>query len=711
MRGVGPGTVLGGRYTVRRRLEQRSGTERWDADDTTLGRRVSILAIPADDPRTGDLLDAARRAASVTHPVFIRVLDVGADPDLAYVVEEDLDGAHSLTELVVGGGVPGDEVRRISGEVAAALEAARQRGLHHLDLTPDDVLRTAEGDVRLRGLEIAAVRADEEGVDAGEAGRRDAVGVVALAYAGLTGLWPLGSGGSGLGPAPRVSGGVAAPSEIAAGVPRDLDALCRLTLNDDHGPTSPGDYARQVAPWPTRQVVGRPATPQADADDARTATPPAWGGHADTDPGDGAAERADDEPAPGADAGVPRAMAVDDAEPAAGDTEPSTVDEPGWDIAGTGTEHTQVLVRSTPSFDGAPTTETPGPPTQQDHMVGPSAGTTAAAAGTGAAAGSAGAAVGAAAAAVAGAFSSLGERAGGLTRRAADRVSDLRAAPSPDRSAGHLAGSVGEPRWEEPADPQWSEQPSGSPWDAHDGAVAVTAPQSRVDDPLDPPAPLVPGRPLTRDESRLALRIVAGFVILALAIAVWGVTRIGSNTADFGLGGSDTPVPAAPSTPSAPAPSPTTTSSPGAPPPAEPLAVLGVRSYDPEGDGEENDNLTPKAYDGDPNSGWYSENYRNDEFGGLKKGLGLIVDLGPNKKPQQVRLDLPVASDIQVFLGPDARLDGATKVGERAAAQGQVSFDVPANLTGQYVIVWYTKVSVDDRGKRRAWLDEVVVAG
>ncbi|MGL4175293.1 MAG: hypothetical protein ACRCSN_04375 [Dermatophilaceae bacterium] len=695
MRGVGPGTVLGGRYTVRRRLEQRSGTERWDADDTTLGRRVSILAIPAEDPRTGDLLDAARRAASVTHPVFIRVLDVGADPDVAYVVEEDLDGAHSLTELVVGGGVPGDEVRRISGEVAAALEAARQRGLHHLDLTPDDVLRTAEGDIRLRGLEIAAVRADEEGVDAGEAGRRDAVGVVALAYAGLTGLWPLGSGGSGLGPAPRVAGGVAAPSEVAAGVPRDLDALCRLTLNDDHGPTSPGDYARQVAPWPTRQVVGRPATHEGHEDDAGTATLPAVGGGDATAEYDVAAGE-EDEPAPGEDARAQRSTAVDDdADPGTGVSESPTTDESGQDIPGTGVAHTHVLRRSAPSSDGAPTTLTPGPPRRREHGVGRSAG-----------------AAGTATAAVAGAFSSLRERAGGPSRRAADRASELRADPSPDRSAAHLAESVNEPRWiEKPAGLQWSEQPSGTPWDAPESTAAVTAPHPRVDHPFDPPAPLVPARPLTRDESRLALRIVSGFVILALVTAIWGVSRIGSNTADLGFGGGDTPVPAATSTPSAPAPPPTTSSSPGAPPPAEPLAVLGVRSYDPEGDGEENDNLTPKAYDGDPNSGWYSENYRNDEFGGLKKGLGLIVDLGPNKKPQQVRLDLPVASDVQVFLGPDARLDGATKIGERAAAQGQVSFDVPGDLTGQYVIVWYTKVSIDDRGKRRAWLDEVVVAG
>ncbi len=104
MRGVGPGTVLGGRYTVHRRLEQLRDTERWSADDTTLGRSVSLLCIGVDDHRTPALLDAARRAASVTHTVFVRILDVGTDEGVSYVVEENLEEARTLAELVTDGG-------------------------------------------------------------------------------------------------------------------------------------------------------------------------------------------------------------------------------------------------------------------------------------------------------------------------------------------------------------------------------------------------------------------------------------------------------------------------------------------------------------------------------------------------------------------------------------------------------------------------------
>ena len=271
----------------------------------------------------------------------------------------------------------------------------------------------------------------------------------------------------------------------------------------------------------------------------------------------------------------------------------------------------------------------------------------------------------AAGAAVAGAFVSVGERVGSLARRAVDKVSEL----SPD-----------------------------------------TAPRADSGD-LEAPAPLVPAEPLTKDESKLALAIVVGFVVLALVVGIVGVRKIGSGS-DSILGGD-----AAPATrtttvaPSSAAPSSGEATATGGPSPAEPLAILKVEAYDPEGDGQENNNLTPKTYDGDNGTGWFSENYRSDTFGGLKKGVGVIVDLGPNKKPQAVELNIPHPSDVEVYVGPDNRLEGATKIGEKSDADGTVTFDVPADVSGQYIVVWFTKLNVDDNGKRRAWLDEVVVTG
>jgi eukaryotic-like serine/threonine-protein kinase len=254
VQGVGPGTILGGRYFLRRRLTQGRDVERWSAHDTTLARTIALTIVDAEHPNRAGILDAARRAAGVEDARLVRILDVGSQDGNSYFVEEGMDGALSLTTLLTRGPLPAEEARRVVGEVASGLETARQRGLHHLRLTPHLVLRTPDGAIKISGVAVAAAIDDVQEPDPTAASRLDAIGVVALAYAALTSRWPLDDKIIGIEPAPRVVGGVPAPSEIAAGVPADLDALCRMTLNEDTGPLDPGDFARQIAPWSRGQV-------------------------------------------------------------------------------------------------------------------------------------------------------------------------------------------------------------------------------------------------------------------------------------------------------------------------------------------------------------------------------------------------------------------------------------------------------------------------
>ncbi len=583
MDGVGTGSVLGGRYTTDRRIGARYGVERWTAHDATLGRHIEVLCLPADDARSAPLLDAARRAAAVDSSRLARILDVGRDEALAFVVEEDLTDCTTLTDLVEAGGLPADEVRRITGEVATALDAAAQRGLHHLALTPDDVLRTPDGEIKLRGVATAGVIARTDDVEADQASRTDAVGVVAITYAGLTGLWPRHDDIAGMAPAPRIAGAWAAPSELASGVPRDLDALCRLTLNEDQGPVSPGDFASQIAPWPSTPVVLPARTTPADGVSGATATG-STGESGET-----------------------------------GDTAEQTVVLP---------------VRSA----------------GEDHVAGGSAdrprpGRARAAALAGGAAGA------------------------GAMGRATDRLT------SAARTVSQRAATL------------------------------------TANDDEDAPAPMMPSEPLNRDESRLALVIVAVFVVAALIVGLVGVSRIGSHsTVDFSSGATDggatTSASASPSGSSEPSPS-SSEGSTG----LEPLAILSADGFDPLGDQQENNSQAAKVFDGDPKTEWTSERYNTAELGGLKKGVGVIVDLGPNVTAKEIQLILPNAADVTVYVSDERSLSKATAIGEKKDAQGTVTFPVKGNAKGQYVIVWFTKLTKDANGEYRAHLAEVIPRG
>ena len=263
MKGVDPGTVLGGRYSLRHCLSVGRNLEQWSAHDTTLRREVALTLIGAEHPNKAGALDAARRAAGVEDARLVRILDVGTHNDNSFIVQDALNGSESLATVLLQGPLPAEEARRVAGETAKGLETAGVRGLHHLRMTPHHVLIAPDGAIRVSGVAIAAAieGPDEQGLDSELALRRDAVALVAIVYAALTTRWPLDEEVFGLEPAPRLIDRVAVPSELVAGVPGDLDALCQMTLNESTGPLTPGVVANRIAPWPREQVPRSAADP------------------------------------------------------------------------------------------------------------------------------------------------------------------------------------------------------------------------------------------------------------------------------------------------------------------------------------------------------------------------------------------------------------------------------------------------------------------
>ena len=522
MHGVGPSTVLGGRYAVQRRLEQMPKAERWSAHDTTLERNVVVVCFSEHDSHADATLDAARRAAGLDNHRLVRVLDVGRSEGIAFFVEEAIHDAHSLAQILEQGGLPAEEVRRIAGETATGLEAARGRGLHHLRLTPHSVLRSHDGTIKVRGVATTAAMATDDDVDATQAARLDAVGVVALTYAALTSRWPLPGGGAGLESAPHVVGGVPAPSEIAAGVPGDLDALCRLTLNEDQGPLTPGDFATQIAPWAMSQVVGLGGTTPVDDGTSKTIALPMGQLRTRTTPATpraSAARRSPPqchrrlrrrsqrsqhggappcEPAQDDDTTVPRI-------PAAPAGRPATQPWPPTRRCPTSAHGSARRGRPPAS------TRLPGATGQLWRPQEPAGAggrhqASAAASAVGSALGTAGQAAGQAAGAAA-------HRVGSFARAAADKAAER-------RSQRQAAEQRAEQR-------------------------RISLDEALVDgqEPLDPPLPMLPaetGSAPSRDQSKLVLAIMAGFLVLAIVIGVVGVSKIGSHS-DLGLGNPPTP--------------------------------------------------------------------------------------------------------------------------------------------------------------------------
>lgn len=261
---VEPGSVLVDRY----RLSQRATTDlasatAWEAQDLVLNREVRVTLVTG--PYVGDALDSARRAALVTDPRLVRVLDAGSGADdLAYVVTEPFRGT-TLTEIVSSGLVDEQQARAIVGEAASALAASHARGVPHTALRPDSV-RIDGHQVRVTGLGLDGGLASGDTLN-GRPSQLDAQCLVALLYYAMTARWP----GQDLDadwiakdtllPLPAQlddSGAVAPLSTLVPHVDADIDALVSRTFDASggaDGPMNPDDVTTALRPWGEVSVV------------------------------------------------------------------------------------------------------------------------------------------------------------------------------------------------------------------------------------------------------------------------------------------------------------------------------------------------------------------------------------------------------------------------------------------------------------------------
>ena len=165
--------------------------------------------------------------------------------------------------------------------------------------------------------------------------------------------------------------------------------------------------------------------------------------------------------------------------------------------------------------------------------------------------------------------------------------------------------------------------------------------------------------------------------------------------------------------------SPSGSSSPTSQVPERPLRVADVTDFDPDGDGTEQPQLADAVTDGDPSTSWETVDYfNNPDLGGLKRGVGLLLDLGYPQEVSDVRIrfgDAPTS--YAVFTAPADRdrvpteLEQLERVeGEREAGpETAVAFQQP--LTTRYLLVWLTSLPAETESTYVGVIDEISLRG
>lgn len=262
-----PGQSLAGRYMLEETLSEQPETQSWVATDQVLSRPVMLYLLPRGDGRNDELLEAARRSAIATDARFLRVLDASGEPaqpdddapDGPFVVCEYAAG-ETLASILAHGPMSALEAGWLTREVADALAGMHAQGMYHERISPESIVITPTGNVKIVGFGIQSVlepptngSPDPAQADVHDVGR--------VLYATLAAHYP-GGPAHGLPAVPvGTDGAWLTPRDVRPGVSPALDRICEQILSE---------RPRSGAPLQTMSEIGRALTRVLGTADAST---------------------------------------------------------------------------------------------------------------------------------------------------------------------------------------------------------------------------------------------------------------------------------------------------------------------------------------------------------------------------------------------------------------------------------------------------------
>jgi hypothetical protein len=166
---------------------------------------------------------------------------------------------------------------------------------------------------------------------------------------------------------------------------------------------------------------------------------------------------------------------------------------------------------------------------------------------------------------------------------------------------------------------------------------------------------------------------------------------------------------------------------PTAPPTSAKVVILTPASAQAFEDNPANANL---AISNNPAAAWQTYQYFSSPyFGHLQQGSGLIIDMGRQVRLSSLRVTFESSpgADVQIKIGnpsnpsPPANdpalaesiASSMTTVAQQNGVSGTVTFPVSSTASGQYILIWFTKLApmAGHPGKFQGDISDVVVKG
>lgn len=154
--------------------------------------------------------------------------------------------------------------------------------------------------------------------------------------------------------------------------------------------------------------------------------------------------------------------------------------------------------------------------------------------------------------------------------------------------------------------------------------------------------------------------------------------------------------------------------SPKKPASGKPITISGAHDFDPFGDQTEKPSDIGKVYDNSTATYWQTDFYLSADFGRLKPGVGIILDLGKTQQVGKVTVTFVGETSVELrSASADAgseptSFDAYTKVAEGTGTT--VELKPGKSLKSRYLLVWLTDLPIQpDDGKWRGRVADIKV--
>ena len=147
-----------GPYRILREIGSGASGSVYLAEDTVLHRHVALKSLAGGDARLRDrVYREARTAARLSHPGIVTLHGVHEVDQQLFLIYEFVEGKTLREEI--DGAFHAASFLQTALEIAQALKAAHEMNVVHGDLKPENIMRGADGRIRILDFGMAAVQA------------------------------------------------------------------------------------------------------------------------------------------------------------------------------------------------------------------------------------------------------------------------------------------------------------------------------------------------------------------------------------------------------------------------------------------------------------------------------------------------------------------------------------------------------------------------